>query len=249
MDSPQQHDGRRQKTATGYNGEETLRKPQGGRTTTTTTTTKPSNKKKRTSTSLDEGVPTKKQKHAQPLKGMILSVSTLKDGIVTSSKNSTTSTRDDNNDDDDAVRPESSTSSGGYQDVCQMCHELGAQVTNQVSKRVHMLLCTTSAVEKSTQRVRKAFKRKIPIVDVAWLEACQTKGRLVDMKPFCLDMQAKAAIDIREKNLDDDGEPHVEASTNPNAGWTEGVSFGCSCICHENGSEKDCPWCSKGCTR
>ena len=225
------------------------RQPQGGRTSTTIITTHPSNnnknKKRKASSTSEPSTGKKQQKNALPLKGMTLSVSTLKEG-TTKPTTSNTSRRAGQDDKDDVCPDEGATA--GYQQVCQSCHELGAQVTNQVSQRVHVLLCTQSAVESSTQRVRKAYKKKIPIVDVAWLEACQREGKAVDMGPFRWDAQAKAAIELRrEKNHLKDGEPPAEV--NPNAGWTEGVSFGCSCICHENGSEKDCPWCSNGCAK
>jgi hypothetical protein len=197
-------------------------------------TIKESKKKRKASpvelASVSKDAPTKKQKHSQPLKGVKLSVSTLKDGSNTKSGDEATTA---------AEGP------SGYQEVCQICKDLGAQVTNQVSKRIQLLLCTKSAVGKSTQRVRKALKRKIPIVDVAWLESCRLEGVSVDKGPFLLDEQAKESLAVRDKNVDDVVE---QAEVDPDAGWTEGVSFGCSCVCHENGVEKDCPWCSKGCS-
>ena len=39
-------------------------------------------------------------------------------------------------------------------------------------------------------------------------------------------------IDDDETNVPDD-----------NAGWTDPVSIGCCCVCHENGTTKYCPWC------
>lgn len=196
---------------------------------------KQSNRKRKSSpedsvSTITNDAPTKKQpKQAQPLKGVTVSVSTLKDHLSTSHTTS--------GDEDDGP--------SGYQEVCQICKNLGAQVTNQVSKRVQLLLCTKSAVEKSTQRVRKAFKKKIPIVDVAWLESCRKAAMSVDMEPFLLNEEAKAAIENREKNLEDG---LVPAELDQNTGWTEGVTFGCSCVCHENGVERDCPWCAKGCS-
>lgn len=181
----------------------------------------------RSSTSVDDDgesspVPiAKKQKQAQPLRGVILSVSTLKDG-------------------------QSDDKGDGYNEVCKLSKDMGAQVTGQVSKRVQLLLCTRSAVDKATQRVRKAYKKKIPVVDVAWLEACREAGGSVDTSSFRLDELAKDAIAKRERSLGDEADPAAEVP--PDAGWTESVSYGCSCVCHENGAGKDCQWCSSGCS-
>lgn len=174
---------------------------------------------------------TKKQKQSLPLKGITLSVTTLKDGA---------------NGPDDKNSANTNEEAAGYNEVCQISKELGAQVTGQVSKRVQLVLCTRLAVEKATQRVRKAYKKKIPLVDISWLRKCQETGKLVDLGPFCLDDLAKDIIPTREKNnAEADGDTGVDVPDN--VGWTEPVSFGCSCVCHENGAEKDCQWCSQGC--
>lgn len=183
--------------------------------------------------SSSNGTSAKRQKRSLPLKGLVLSVSTLKEGNDTPKK---------------SPQPRHIEQDGpnGYNEVCEICKLLGAQVTSQVSKRVRILVCTKSAVEKATQRVRKAFKKKIPIVGIQWLEACQKQEHLVDMDPYLLDLEAKVAILNREKNLSTGDEDTTEVD--PSAGWTEGISFGCSCVCHENGAEKECQWCSNGCT-
>jgi hypothetical protein len=174
----------------------------------------------------------KKQKQNLPLKGITLSVTTLKDGA--------------NSLDDDKKTTNGNEDASGYNEVCQICKELGAQVTSQVSKRVQLVLCTRFAVEKATQRVRKAYKKKIPLVDISWLRKCQETGKLLDVEPFLLDDLAKEIITNREKNrTENDGDTGVDVPDN--TGWTEPVSFGCSCVCHENGAEKDCQWCSQGC--
>lgn len=179
----------------------------------------------------EELIATKKLKKAQLiLQGFTVSVTTLKENIETPDGDKISTSSDDVT---------------GFNEVCQTCKEMGAQVTSQVSKRVQLLLCTRSAVEKATQRVRKAYKKKIPLVNVEWLEACRQAGSLLDMDPFRLDDQAKHAISRREKNLG--GIPELPADTPGDTGWTESVSYGCSCVCHENGTEKECPWCSNGC--
>ena len=173
----------------------------------------------------------KKQKQGQPLQGFVMTVSTLKEGQPVGK----TSGKDD--DDDGAT---------GYNEVCKIVKEMGAHVVGQVSKRVQLLLCTRAAARGATQRVRKAYTKKIPIVAVAWLEKCREAGHPVDLEPFRLEEEAKDAINKRESKGGDATNPAaVDAPSD--VGWTEPVSYGCSCVCHENGAEKDCKWCSNGC--
>jgi len=35
-----------------------------------------------------------------------------------------------------------------------------------------------------------------------------------------------------------------EIIPNDDAGWTEPKELGCCCLCHENGTTKDCEWCT-----
>ena len=157
-----------------------------------------------------------KRKRFQPLNGVVLSVSTLIGDSNQEMKNTEVS----------------------YNSVCRSCQDLGAEVMSQVCKRVQLLLCTHSAVEKSTQRVRKAFKKGIPIVDFGWLESCRLEQKRVDYESFRLDKEAEIAINSRQDAM----EKTVEEIL-PETGWTEVVNLGCCCICHENGTEKDCKWC------
>lgn len=163
--------------------------------------------------------PLKRGRRCQPLNGYVLSVSTLAG----------------------EAGKDSSTTEATYNSVSQLCKELGAEVKTQVCKRVQVLVSTRSAVQKATQRIRKAFKKRIPIVDVGWLDKCRLEGKRVDLDSFRLDKEAEAAINNRLETLDKQ-EPATEVD--PNAGWSEPVAVGCCCVCHENGSEKDCKWCA-----
>ena len=112
---------------------------------------------------------------------------------------------------------------------------------SQVCKRTQVLVCTTCAVQKATQRVRKAFKKRIPIVNVEWLERCRLEKKKLDYAAYSLDDEAKKAIDNRQETLENDKSTE---EVDPNAGWTEAVTLGCCCVCHENGTEKECQWCT-----
>jgi hypothetical protein len=155
----------------------------------------------------------------QPLKGMVLAVSTTKNKV----------------DGDQHAR--------SYQNVCAKCQNLGATISSQVSKKVTALIASEDAIQQATQRVRKAGKKAKPILSIAWLEECEKEGRKLEFGEYSLTDRAKTAIQNYDGNkqvADADG-PVVEED--PNAGWSEPVSLGCCCVCHEMGTTQDCEWC------
>ena len=185
-------------------------------------TTRPPRRKKQKKMSKDcLKISTKK-----PLSGMTISVSTLSDN--TKSKTD-----------------EDQTSSSSYNVVCRTCRELGADVIDLVCKRVTLLVCSEEAVKHATQRVRKAIKKKKPLVSVVWLDRCKNDGRRVDYEEYRLDSKARKSIQNREDRLQIAqaalNEDNIDAL--PASGWTEAQDLGCCCVCHENGTTADCPWC------
>ena len=170
---------------------------------------------------------TPKKKTKKPLAGMTVSVSTLSDNTKK-----------------DSAQNDSSS----YNDVCSLCRSLGANVIDLVCKRVSLLVCSEAAIKQATQRVRKAIKRNKPLVSVEWLEKCQQEGYRVETKEYRLDDQAKEAIKNREERLQSAAEAAKENNDEdleaiPDSGWTEPQDLGCCCVCHENGTTADCPWC------
>lgn len=167
--------------------------------------------------------PTKKSQK-RPFNGLVVSISTSND-----SRNSDTEIT--------------------YSSVAQICKELGAEVLGQVGKRVQYMICTKSAVQQATQRVRKAFKKNIPIVDVSWLEECRVQQKRVDISDYKWDKEAEKAIQARQiqnealestNNVDEVPQDEIPPD---DAGWTDAVTLGCCCVCHENQAETDCRWC------
>jgi hypothetical protein len=141
-----------------------------------------------------------------------------------------------------------------FNSVSETCKALGAVVTSQISKRVQLLVCTPSAVKQATQRVRKAFKKNVPVVAIDWLEACKKEGKRMPLEQFLLDEDVKDAVKKRATNLnketsdevpDDDAIIKEKSKEEPgdDAGWSEPKDLGCCCVCHENGSENECKWC------
>ena len=160
-------------------------------------------------------------KELLPLSGMVLAISTL------------------------AVKNQQHQNS--YKTTADRCRALGAMVTGQVHKQVTALICTESAAKKATQRIRKALKKSVPIVDVSWLDRCVEKGVAVPRDGYRLDETARNAVLDNKAMTTQDTETHpkdnnVHVDVAENDGWSEPVELGCCCVCHENGDD-DCPWC------
>ena len=218
------------------------------------------------------------KKSLLPLKGLTIAVSAHQKSSTSSSS--------------------SSPASSSYNTISQECRDLGATVTGQVHKRVNFVICTDSAMEQNTQRVRKAMKWNIPIVKIDWIRQCKIQKVRVDYEPYVLSVvsskskkKEKKAMEVEEKNTssssrgtkrklasatsreaakdedaadnefsnnkksksrfkkgeekDEDGfvAPNEAVGGENIGGWTEPVSYGCCCICHDNGTAKDCEWC------
>ena len=105
------------------------------------------------------------QQHPLLLKGMVVAVSTLKEE---EDRNNNTNLNS------------SSSFSCSYNEICRKLKANGADVVNQVCKRVQILVCTENAVRRSTQRVRKAIKQHKPLVSVAWIDDIHTQKRFIN---------------------------------------------------------------------
>jgi BRCA1 C Terminus (BRCT) domain len=163
-----------------------------------------------------------------PLQGVIVSVSTLseeRDRSKAQSADNSILSRD---------RPTS------YQDVCARCRALGAAVSEMVSKRIYAVVCSNDAIKQATQRVRKAIKRGKPIVSLEWIEACEDLGQLANIEPFRLDLDAMEAIKRRK---DTQNQQAAEMTPSFEQGKERKLDLGCCCVCHEQGTTADCPWC------
>jgi len=173
----------------------------------------------------NETRPTKRLKRKrEPLKGMVIAVSTLD------------------------VKGQSHTDSqSSYKAVAELVKDLGASVTGQLHRKVSCLVCNRTAVNNATQRVRKAVKKKVPLVDVEWIRQCRDQEELVAMDPHKLDDLACGLIASRAAQGSEGATVTdvtvVEATELPASAWSEPASLGCCCVCHENGDD-NCPWCT-----
>lgn len=127
----------------------------------------------------------------------------------------------------------------------QLLQSLGATISPQVHKRVNYLISTDSAVQNLTQRVRQAIKRKVDVVDVAWVKECREKGRRVEVDNYLCNELVECLVAEKEKR--DRGSKKICTSIDvvqiDGAGWSTPVHLDCCCVCHENGDD-DCPWCT-----
>ena len=199
-------------------------------------------KRSRSSTSTTNGSTTKKK--TSILSGVTIAVSTLQNdgGDNDNSKNSTPTkmTKQDTHSSHEQQQH-------SYKAVTDLCRTAGATVSSQVHKKVKCVLCTPAAVAQATQRVRKARKKSIPLVDVAWLFACLKQSKQLEFDAYVLDYPEQLPPTKSTGSTNNDGEIHVECvdarDIPEDAGWTEAVNVGCCCVCHENG-DTDCPWCT-----
>jgi hypothetical protein len=171
----------------------------------------------------DGDLPSKRMKRSRPLAGKVIAVTTLADSSTDSC-------------------PENFTN------VMNLCKEAGAKPSNQVHKKTFCLVASESAVAGETQRVRKAWKKGIPVVDVAWVRLCVEDGSLRPFGEFLVGPDSskrktkvgkgvtKPATKDRDTSVKDDADPLREA------GWSKSVDLGCCCSCHETGVT-DCEWC------
>jgi hypothetical protein len=186
--------------------------------------------------------PTRVQRKSvpMPLNGYVVSVSTLQ------SKEAVTSPEIESGSSESKRQDQWSLSS--YQEVCKKCRDLGATVSELVSKRVMALVCSREAANQATQRVRKSIKRRIPILSVEWIVACHQQGKLVNMESYRLDSEAVKAINRRqnERQKQSTGTLDNDDRTEPfDSPLTKVIELGCCCICHEQGTTANCPWCKE----
>ncbi|KAG7371619.1 BRCA1 C Terminus BRCT domain containing protein [Nitzschia inconspicua] len=200
------------------------------------------------STNPNSDCPSRNVSKNKPLSGMTISVSTLQTSALSTETTTTTSTS--------TTTTSTVPSPSSYQQVCEICRELGATISKLVSKRIDVVVCSPEAVQKATQRVRKAIKRNKPIVSLDWIYACRrnnTDGRYckVDMTPYRLEKEALNAMEHRLDNSSTNhNNQHNTNTTSSNGQSTSQENFmertldlGCCCVCHEQGTTNDCPWC------
>ena len=131
----------------------------------------------------------------------------------------------------------------GYSQIVSLCKDLGAQTTGQVHKRVDVVIATQSAVDGNTQRVRKAWKKGIPVVLSEWIQECLKQHHVVDMEPF---KKSESKGTVGNLQLKEKAFKKKEKRSAANvADQTRTLDLGCCCVCHETSpnSRTECDWC------
>ncbi|GMI43892.1 hypothetical protein TrCOL_g189 [Triparma columacea] len=148
-----------------------------------------------------------------------------------------------------------STQQYSYSDLADLVVAHSGVVMQIMGKKTYAVITTSSARSAATQKVRKAYKKCVPIVDVSWVEDSISSNSLLSLDSYRRENDVKKAVEKKEEEKQrrleaavdvDDAEPSLDPSAEY---WSEPVSFGCSCVCHENnpGIVTDCAWCS-GCS-
>ena len=124
-----------------------------------------------------------------------------------------------------------------FANVRSRAEALGGAYSATVHRNVHVLLASAGAVERKTQRVRKAAKLGVAVVDATpFLDACEAGA-------FNTDAHA-----LRVADADADGGGGKAVDLNDDACWVGSSKYdgGCSCACHDvPGAPPFCDWCEE----
>jgi hypothetical protein len=124
---------------------------------------------------------------------------------------------------------------------------LGATYSPTVHRKVNILVATNDAVERGTQRVRKATKKNIPIVLPEWLEACVANKREVQIDDYTLSFEKRSSSgggssESKPNNEEVDATKDLQSSTLMK--HVQRFDLGCCCGCHDIVPPlSTCEWC------
>lgn len=136
-----------------------------------------------------------------------------------------------------------------YKDVSSLIQSLGGIVTAQVHNRVFGVICNRSSVIQNTQRVRKAIKKGLALIDIEWLHVCKKQKKRVDHTPYLLNDFSKEEKErnkhtkcLNQQDVFSDPTEEELFLMNNDVGWSEPVDLDCCCVCHDDNRD-DCKWC------
>jgi len=125
-----------------------------------------------------------------------------------------------------------------YKRVTALCEAAGAKCSSQVHKKVFCVVATVNAIDQETQRVRKAWKREIPVLRLEWLQSCLREQSLIPME----DYEVQPPGVSRGKKVKE-SKPTQETEDAMHTIEERKVDLGCCCVCHELQTTDDCEWC------
>ena len=130
-----------------------------------------------------------------------------------------------------------------YKSVVALCESGGAACTPQVHKKVFCVVATGSAIQAATQRVRKAWKKGIPVVKLEWVKDCLVSGKLLAFGDYRVSMgAAKPKSETSKKDVSAPSKA-TNVADSPIDMTERTVALGCCCVCHETGETANCEWC------
>mmetsp|Transcript_27141 Transcript_27141/g.43592 ORF Transcript_27141/g.43592 Transcript_27141/m.43592 type:complete len:225 (+) Transcript_27141:205-879(+) len=94
------------------------------------------------------------------------------------------------NEDQESTEAKESDGEYTYAKLKEMIELGGGTVSGIVHKRIFALVTTEGAVERKTQRIRKALKYDVPVVGVSFVESCVKEAKPLGTSGFVLEIPA-----------------------------------------------------------
>ena len=139
-----------------------------------------------------------------------------------------------------------------YAHLSGICTAAGAKVSSHVHRKVFCVIATESAIKQQTQRVRKAWKFGIHVVNVMWLhdgfpvnfEAYTVPSDLRKKHPSASSPTINKTTRVQH-DVPDDTKPESKPDLSLPAASEITIDLGCCCVCHDTSSigTPDCEWC------
>ena len=133
--------------------------------------------------------------------------------------------------------------SASYRTLTALVRSTGARLSGTVHRNVHLVVCTASALERETQRARKAAALGIPLLSPRFLESCCAEGRKVEYEPFLLEPPAVPAEELARRARKRKQGESPKSELIGEVDWGPEIELGCCCSCHDEG-KLSCSWCT-----
>ena len=153
---------------------------------------------------------------------------------------------------------ETMTIANTYKTVTSFLQQkLGAAITNQVHSRVYCVVASPQAIKEPTQRIRKAWKRNIPVMTTQYIYDCYHQQIIIPI-PMISDIPNKYRILPPSPSQSSSKTKRTQILVNTNHEGDHSTTnldvperimdLGCCCICHDNddttiGKRDPCEWC------
>ena len=93
-----------------------------------------------------------------------------------------------------------------------------------MGKKTYCVVTTSSARAAATQKVRKAYKKCVPIVDVSWVEDSISSNSLLSLDSYRREADVKEVVEKKEEEVRiDEIKLRIAATTMPRLRFVEGI--------------------------